>query len=220
MPSFSTGISGILRDLIQSREAPRRRTGKNMHRLTTEGRNAFAPMFPHEMRHKNNPMRRNAAWGSERVKHALEKRNCPAGTSCRETADASGGCAFQARRMCGFSPSARFASRMGLRLFRPVGARRSRAWERCAFPRSSGAPCQKSLKLKGQSLKRSLCEQISKARETRTRLFVEFVQFVDKKSARIREICGRKICAGGISTKRLMSEAWSHAASFRAQRRR
>ena len=55
-----------------------------MRRLTTEGRNAFAPMFPHEIRHKNNPMRRNAAWGSERVKHALEKRNRPAGTACRE----------------------------------------------------------------------------------------------------------------------------------------
>ena len=79
-------------------------------------------MFPHKMRHKNNPMRRNAAWGSERVKHALEKRNCPAGTACRETSDVSGGYAFQARRMCGFSPSARFASRMGLRLFRPAGA--------------------------------------------------------------------------------------------------
>ena len=96
--------------------------GKNMRRLTTEGRNAFAPMFPHEMRNKHNPMRRNTAWGGERVKHALEKRNCPAGTSCRETSDASGGCAFQARRMRGFSPSARFASRMGLPLFRPAGA--------------------------------------------------------------------------------------------------
>ena len=36
--------------------------------------------------------------------HALEKRNCPAGTSCRETADASGSCAFQARRMRGVFP--------------------------------------------------------------------------------------------------------------------
>ena len=48
--------------------------------------------------------------------HALERRNSPAGTP-----NASGGCAFQARRIAGCSPSARFAARMGLRLFRPVG---------------------------------------------------------------------------------------------------
>ena len=205
-------------DSVPRSASPRER---EKARLTDEGRNAFAPKRSHEMRNKNNPMRRNAAWGGVRAKNTrLKSATAPRERRAAKTPRASGGCAFQARRMCGFSPSARFASRMGLRLFRPVGARRSRAWERCAFPRSSGAPCQKSLKLKGQSLKRSLCEQISKARETRTRLFVEFVQFVDKKSARIREICGRKICAGGISTKRLMSEAWSHAASFRAQRRR
>ena len=92
-----------------------------MRRLTTEGRSAFAPMFPHEMRHKNNPMRRNAAWGSERVKHALEKRNCPAGTACRETPDVSGGCAFQARRMCGASPKRALARAWGYACFAPTG---------------------------------------------------------------------------------------------------
>ena len=37
-------------------------------------------------------------------------------------ADASGGCAFQARDVRSHPPSARFASRMGLLLFRPSGA--------------------------------------------------------------------------------------------------
>ena len=97
-----TGISGILRDWIHSRAASAGEREKA--RLTTEGRNAFAPVFPHEMRHKNNPMRRNAAWAASAKEHALEKRNCLAGTARRETSDASGGCAFQARRMRGLFP--------------------------------------------------------------------------------------------------------------------
>ncbi len=219
-PGKGTGISGILRDLIQSRGAPRRGKGKKPASRTKAGMPS-PPSVRMKCGTKITPCGETPLGAaSAQKKTRLKSATAPRERRAAKTPRASGGCALQARRMCGFSPSARFASRMGLRLFRPVGARRSRAWERCAFPRSSGAPCQKSLKLKGQSLKRSLCEQISKARETRTRLFEKFVQFVDKKSARIREICGRKICAGGISTKRLMSEAWSHAASFRAQRRR
>ena len=62
-------------DSVPRRAPPE--NGKNMRRLTTEGRNAFAPMFPHEMRNKNNPMRRNAAWGWARSEHAPERRNFP-----------------------------------------------------------------------------------------------------------------------------------------------
>ena len=46
---------------------------------------------PHEMRNKNNPMRRNAAWGRGSQKEpAPERRNCPRGNGAPRDAGRSG----------------------------------------------------------------------------------------------------------------------------------
>ena len=53
---------------------------------------------PHEMRNRNNPMRRKPLGAAARKAPAPERRNCPSGNG------APSGCAFQARSVCGMLP--------------------------------------------------------------------------------------------------------------------
>ena len=71
------------------------------------------------MRNKNNPMRRRRLGQRPQKEHALEKRNCP-----RERRTLRTVAPFRRGACAEFAPSARSAARMGLRLFRPVGARK------------------------------------------------------------------------------------------------
>ncbi len=129
-----TGISGILRDLIQSRGLLAARPRK-ISRLTTEVGNAFVPMFPHEMRNKNNPMRRRRLGQRPQKNTRLKSATAPRERRVGKTSNASGGCAFQARRRCGICPKRALRVAHGVTIVAPRrGEEVSVRW----FRRASG----------------------------------------------------------------------------------
>ena len=78
---------------------------------------------PHEMRNKNNPMRRAPLGAAAQKEHAPERRNFYCGDGSPRDVGCSGRLRLSgAVDVAGLSPSARFAARMGLCLFRPSGA--------------------------------------------------------------------------------------------------
>ncbi len=142
------------------------------------------PMFPHEMRNKNNPMRRRRL-GLRLGKNALEKRNSPAGTARGERADASGSCAFQARSMRGAFPKRALRVAHGVTFVSPR--------------RGAG----KSLKLKGKFAFADFEEATSKrsvepCRLLKTSVRIRVHPWFQKKSAEVCGSCGEKVCAGGF----------------------
>ena len=88
-PGKGTGISGILRDLIQSRGAPRRGKGKKPASRTKAGMPS-PPSVRMKCGTKITPCGETPLGAASRKKHALEKRNSPAGTACRENASRVG----------------------------------------------------------------------------------------------------------------------------------
>ncbi len=90
-----------------------------------------------------------AAWGSERVKNTrLKSATAPRERRAGKTSNASGGCAFQARRRCGASPKRALPRAWGYACFAPSGR-------------------GKSLKLKGKFLREGFSEKAAGKRSVK-----------------------------------------------------